>query len=145
VSGLLSYLACILIRRLHREVAVPSAQTEPPAISGDPRLWEVIDAALGVCEANFRNGISRADVARAVGYSPGHLGHVFSSYLGHSLSDHLRNLRIGEGRHLLETTSLSIGEIAQAVGYTDPAHFARAFQRVTGTSPTEYRRHAGGP
>lgn len=40
---------------------------------------------------------------------------------------------------LLETTPLSIDEIATRVGYTDRANFTRAFKKLTGLSPSEYR------
>ena len=39
---------------------------------------------------------------------------------------------------LLET-GMPVGEIARAVGYTQPAQFAKAFRRTFGTSPTQFR------
>jgi len=45
-------------------------------------------------------------------------------------------------RMLTETDAPSI-RIAQATGYGDPSHFARAFRRLTGLSPREYRNQAG--
>jgi len=44
-------------------------------------------------------------------------------------------------RMLAETDAPSI-QIAQATAYTDPSHFARAFRRLTGVSPREYREQA---
>lgn len=41
-------------------------------------------------------------------------------------------------RMLTETDAPSI-QIAQATAYTDPSHFARAFRRIAGVSPSEYR------
>lgn len=40
----------------------------------------------------------------------------------------------------LEDGNLSVGEIAQSLGYSDPSHFVRAFHRWTGCAPTHYRR-----
>lgn len=40
---------------------------------------------------------------------------------------------------LLRDTNIKIIEIAYAVGYEDPSHFSRAFRRISGTSPREYR------
>jgi AraC-like DNA-binding protein len=45
-------------------------------------------------------------------------------------------------RMLTETDAPSI-RIAHATGYNDPSHFARAFRRLTGLSPREYRSQAG--
>jgi AraC-like DNA-binding protein len=52
---------------------------------------------------------------------------------------------LGQVRHLhasdlLRETDLPVTEIAWALGYEDPAHFARAFRRTAGMSPSGYRR-----
>ena len=43
---------------------------------------------------------------------------------------------------LLENTDNSITEIAHLLGYSNPTHFTRAFRRVTGVSPSEFRQQA---
>lgn len=40
---------------------------------------------------------------------------------------------------LLKLTSLSIAEIGSAVGYENQLHFSRAFKRIYGISPREWR------
>jgi len=49
-------------------------------------------------------------------------------------------LRFESAREQLERTSGPIGEIARAVGFDDPAHFARMFRRIGGLSPREFRK-----
>jgi len=139
-AGLLRYLVCILIRRLGREPSLTNRIAESPSIPGDQRKWAAIQKALRFCEANFRRGISHAEVGKAVGYSSRYLSQLMSAQLGHTLADHLQNLRINEGRRLLEDSDLSVGAIANAIGYEDPAHFSRAFSRHVGVSPRIYRR-----
>ena len=48
-------------------------------------------------------------------------------------------LRFNEAKKLLENTSARVIDIAAAVGFDDPAHFARMFRRVGGLSPREFR------
>ncbi len=57
------------------------------------------------------------------------------------------DLRFESARKLLERTRKPIGEVASAVGFEDPAHFARMFRRVGGLSPREFRKatKAGAP
>lgn len=45
---------------------------------------------------------------------------------------------------LIENTDHNISYIASQVGYTDPSHFSRAFRRVTGFSPREFRKQYPG-
>ena len=41
---------------------------------------------------------------------------------------------------LLEGTSMSVAEIAAAVGYNDISYFKRTFKSYNGVSPTDYRK-----
>ena len=41
---------------------------------------------------------------------------------------------------LLKLTKLSIGDISHAVGYDNPLHFSRAFKKVYGISPRQWRQ-----
>jgi AraC-like DNA-binding protein len=142
VFGLLTYLSSLLARRIRRGQILDTRVREAPAPSGGEKAWMAIEAALDFCERNFSKGITRNEVAQAVGYSPSHLGHLVSRHLGRSLSQHLNNLRISHAKRLLEESDLSIRQIASFVGYADPAHFTRAFTRALGVSPTAYRRQA---
>ena len=145
VHSLLVYLTCILTRRLRRGNALHLRGAESPTISADPRTWRVIHGALQFCEANFRRPLRLNDVAAAVGYSPSHLSRLISTHLGHSLSDHIRSLRIAAAKHLLESSNLSIAHISRSLGYADPSHFSHAFKRAAGVSPRSYRQRMGAP
>jgi len=46
--------------------------------------------------------------------------------------------------HLLDTTAMSIKEIAGHLGYDDPCYFSRIFRKVTGSSLAAYRRAVKG-
>jgi AraC-like DNA-binding protein len=54
--------------------------------------------------------------------------------------NYLQSLRISQARRALETTDLSVEEVAHNVGYTDTSTFRRLFARTVGMSPSEYRR-----
>jgi len=138
-SGLLDYLSFILIRRLHRGNVLRLPQSESPTISTDPRIWRAIQDALRYCDDNFHHPLRLEQVAAAVGYSPSHLSRLFSSYLGHSFQDHVRDLRVHAAKQLLESSELAIGEISRSLGYAEVSYFSHAFTRATGVSPRAYR------
>jgi len=60
--------------------------------------------------------------------------------LGTSFRDRLLSCRIQRARDLLADTDSPVAEIAAELGYTDSSNFARAFGRMTGQTPIEYRR-----
>ena len=49
------------------------------------------------------------------------------------------NYRMAKAAELLKLTQLSIGDIGNAVGYSNQLHFSRAFKNVYGSSPREWR------
>src|SRR5690606_7319506 len=55
----------------------------------------------------------------------------------------LESVRRQDSERLLANPQLAIKEVAQTVGYADPANFARAFAKWTGVSPREWRRAKG--
>ena len=63
------------------------------------------------------------------------------SYMPHSaIEDPCPAPRAEEAKQILETTDEPTDEIAQTVGYEDPAFFRRLFKRRTGVTPARYRQ-----
>lgn len=64
----------------------------------------------------------------------------FTAAIGHSLIEHIQNLRIEAAKRLLETSEDPVDEISALVGYEDASFFRRLFRRLTGLTPSDYRR-----
>lgn len=64
----------------------------------------------------------------------------FLSATGYAPLDYVQSLRMEEAKQMLEATSSPIDDIADAVGYSEPAAFRRLFKRTTGLSPLHYRQ-----
>ncbi len=60
--------------------------------------------------------------------------------IGTTLSKEIAKLRADAASRQLLDTDHAVAEIAEAVGFTDPTVFSRAFKNWTGQSPREYRR-----
>lgn len=80
-----------------------------------------------------------ADFASELGTTPYLLNRACAAGLNLRASEVARNRHMQEAKRLLLFTALSVGEIAQVVGYPDPAHFARGFRTVTGMTPHKWR------
>ena len=59
---------------------------------------------------------------------------------GITYSELVDKVRFEAARRLLNEPAAKMIDIAYALGYSDPSHFARAFRRMTGVSPSAYRR-----
>jgi len=64
---------------------------------------------------------------------------------GATYSDLLEEQRRERAMMLLRSPTLSLDEVAEQLGYSDPSNFRRAFRRWTGLSPAAYRRGVGSP
>lgn len=64
---------------------------------------------------------------------------------GHSFQEIKDNLRRGRAIQLLQSSSLSVAEIAEDLGFSEPAAFTRAFKKWTGLPPAEFRAHLADP
>jgi transcriptional regulator GlxA family with amidase domain len=62
---------------------------------------------------------------------------------GYAPIDYVQGLRVEEAKQWLETSTLSVEELAAEVGYADPANFSRLFRRLAGVTPAQWRRRYG--
>jgi AraC-like DNA-binding protein len=85
--------------------------------------------------------LSVARIAQWLNCNPDYLSHLFHKETGVPLTRYINEQRMNQARHLLETTALSIKEIALAAGYGDAGYFARVFFKIAGTTPTRFRRN----
>ncbi|HET6412115.1 MAG TPA: helix-turn-helix domain-containing protein [Anaeromyxobacter sp.] len=85
------------------------------------------------------------EVAHRYGYSPRTFCRVFRDATGTTPHSYLVSLRLGRAMHALRATGDSITDIAFASGFHDSNYFSSCFSKMTGVSPTEYRRQARGP
>ena len=71
--------------------------------------------------------------------SASRFSHAFKEYTGTSPKNYLINIRISIARKLLETTDLSIADVAGIVGIEDVNYFSRIVKKVTGHSPKYFK------
>ena len=83
--------------------------------------------------------VNNTDIAHEIGRNPFQLIRMCRAAWGETPIQRLTRMRIEHARVLLQETTDSIIEIAAQCGYQNPSHFATAFKRRTGLSPTQYR------
>ena len=90
---------------------------------------------------DVRGELSLAELAQSVNLSVWRLCHIFKSDVGMPPIRYLRLLRMERAKNLLESSFLSVKEIAYQVGLNDESHFVRDFKSTYGFSPALYRSH----
>ena len=88
---------------------------------------------------DVRGELSLSEFAQSVNLSVWRLCHIFKSDVGMPPMRYLRVLRMERAKDLLESSFLSVKEIAYRVGLNDESHFVRDFKSTYGSSPACYR------
>jgi transcriptional regulator GlxA family with amidase domain len=90
-------------------------------------------------ETSFAQVMSMKDLAKKVGISPRHFIRRFKKATDETPLSYLQQIRIEKAKDYLETTSETVTEISQVIGYENSGSFRKIFKESTGLSPSEYR------
>ena len=122
---------CELHSQLYREFhARSSARTATKQI-----YFDIID----YIRLNSTRNLKVSDVAEHFGYNQKYLSHLFSNISGLSLKQFIMNVRMDTANYMLSDTNASISQIAAALGFTDSHNFSKAYKKIAGMTPSEYR------
>ena len=99
----------------------------------------MVARTLEFLRENLDRELSREEVARHVGVSPGHLSESLKERTGRSFIELLRETRIQRACELLARTEKPLSEIAAACGFCDQSYFTHVFKDMRGMTPRQYR------
>jgi len=88
---------------------------------------------------NVHHNIRVLDIAEHFGYNKKYLSHMFGTIAGIPLKQFILHYKMEEANYLLTDTNQTINEIAMLLGFTDSHNFMKAYKKITGLTPTEYR------
>jgi AraC family transcriptional activator of pobA len=91
-------------------------------------------------EAHFTEHLSVADYAGKLHLTPRHLNRLVHAVATCTASDIIRRRTVLEARRLLTFSALTVGQIAEQLGFADSSYFTRYFRREVGQVPLEYRQ-----
>jgi transcriptional regulator GlxA family with amidase domain len=101
------------------------------------------DPKIAKAEKWVRNNIARdfamQELAEAVALAPRTFARRIAATCGVSPIQFVQRIRVETSRYLLETTRLSVEEIARQVGYAEPSTLRRLIRRDTKRSPGHFR------
>ena len=98
-----------------------------------------VEKIIAMMREDVRGELSLGEFAQSVNLSVWRLCHIFKSDVGMPPIRYLRLLRMERAKNLLESSFLSVKEIAFQVGLNDESHFVRDFKSTYGFSPALYR------
>lgn len=124
-----SYLN-ILITMLLRRISLPEED--------EKNVWNELADYIS---NNLDSDLSLENLAKRCFYNPSYFSRLFKSKFNTPLVEYVSNKRIEKAMTLLSETELSISAIASACGFSNKSAFYRAFSKVTGRKPNEFRNN----
>lgn len=130
IRGGLSAIFVMLDRALTRP-------RDPPVV----RDRSLIQAAVGYIDQHYQEALTLPLVARRLGYSPYHISHLFHKQTGLNFKACLNSRRVMAAKQMIEhQPQTKLTALALEAGFSDLSTFNRQFKRVTGFTPSHYRK-----
>lgn len=122
------------------------AGPEPvPAVAGMDELDdEMTMAAMKMVfymRDHYTEGISLADVAGALNYSPRQCQRLIQDFLGVGFTEFISAHQIRHAKHLLTMTEAGLEEVARSTGFKSNKAFTQQFKAMVGVTPSAFRKN----
>lgn len=101
---------------------------------------DCIACAKDFIDGNIHEAVALDEVASEVHMSRYYLCRRFKKATGMTLTEYVTGRRVDTARDMLANTSLRVADIAFEVGFQSLSQFNRCFRKITGITPTEFRR-----
>ncbi len=106
------------------------------SVSRPMSLAEQIKSKL---DLNLQKKYTINDLSKEMCYTNNHLINVFRAEYGETPYQYLSKKRIELAKEYLQTSSISVSEIAEMLCFTEPQYFSNRFKQATGVTPTKFR------
>ncbi|WP_087502970.1 GlxA family transcriptional regulator [Pseudomonas sp. SID14000] len=137
------FMGATVARETARYLAVDPLAAPLPGAVFNPRLDHGDEAVLKVqhwLQGNAGQDADLASMAACAGLEERTFLRRFRVATGLRPTEYCQQVRVGRACRLLEFTRRNVEQIAWGVGYQDPGAFRKVFQRITGLTPSDYRR-----
>ena len=99
-----------------------------------------IEKIIAFLNKRYTQSISLNEIASYTAMNPASFCRYFKENTGKTLKEYILDMRIGYACKLLAVDRLNISQISLECGFETITHFNRSFKRITGITPTEYKR-----
>ncbi|WP_299780729.1 two-component regulator propeller domain-containing protein [uncultured Formosa sp.] len=126
-------------RKALQSVFSKKIEVNPSEITVTSVDEQLIQKALDLVENNISNSKYSVDeLSKSLDISRGHLYRKIVSITGKSPSEFIKSIRLKRSAQLLQSSKLTVSEIAYKVGFSSPKYFSKCFKAEFNMLPTEF-------
>ncbi|MDF2716055.1 MAG: AraC family transcriptional regulator [Paenibacillus sp.] len=100
----------------------------------------VVEFVFETIRQRYSEDLSLDMIADRLGFTASYVSRYFKEKTGSNFSDCLNEVRIKKAKEMLGTSNSQVRDIATRVGYVNVTSFIRMFKKVTGMTPSDYRK-----
>lgn len=108
-------------------------------LASEMNYSKTVKDSIAYISDNLKEPITLEQLAGHVHVNPSYLSRTFKKETGHTITDFINLKRIERAKELLLDKSILTYEIAEQVGFNDPAYFSAIFKKYVGMSPKDFR------
>jgi AraC-like DNA-binding protein len=109
---------------------------ESPTVARQSRS---VERALVFMREHLGEPLTLPQVAKIARFAPSHFARLLRREQGMAFERYLLRLRIEQAKHMLTSTPLRVGRVAERSGFKSRTHFQEVFRKQTGETPIAYR------
>ncbi len=110
----------------------------------ETRRPDWLTRAEELLHAESHRNVSLDEIAKAAGVHPVYFSRVFRRTHRQSIAAYVNQIRIQNASERLRQGGTPLAEIAVYHGFADQSHFTRVFKKITGSTPSAFRRAVQG-
>lgn len=100
----------------------------------------LIRNVVNYIDQHLATELSLSVLAETFDKNPSYLSNAFKKEVGDTITEYINKARIQASLRYFNTTNMSVGEVADAVGISDFGYFSKLFKKHVGVSPREYKK-----
>lgn len=108
-------------------------------LSEEKKRRGVVDDILSYIHRNYNTNLSNEMISKHFNYHPNYINRILKKRTGQSLHQYVLSFRVSRALALLQTTNLTVTEVAERVGFSSLKHFSQTFKSIYGYSPMHFR------
>ena len=109
------------------------------AVGNGQKMSGLVYRVIDYIQENFASDLSNEEIGKHFNYHPNYINRVIQKHTGQSLHQYVLSCRVSKALEMLQTSGLSVTEVAEKVGFSSIKHFSQTFKSIYGYSPIHFK------
>lgn len=100
----------------------------------------LVTAIKSIAAERVYERVGVGEICTALGYSKSYLSKLFRTQTGDTIANCALKMKIDEAKRMIRSGKQNFAQISDCLSFDNPQYFSRVFKRITGMTPTEFKK-----